>query len=409
MGRSLGLAAYRALSWRKSTSDPGPQPGRPAGELVWMHATGSDRLAALADLAVRLKALRSGLQILITVGPDTGTLTSPPGCDLILRLGDDHPAAVGLFLDHWHPQLGIWTGGGLMPNLITAASGRGIPMILLDMAGDEVPTTRRRWLPDLARATLGCFDAITPRDETAAALIRRCGIAEDRLTPPSPLRTGARPPPCRNSDLDGLAQELGGRPVWLAAGLPAAEFDTVLAAHRGALRLVHRLLLLVSLADPADRDLLRQRLGDADLRTGDWDEGDHIGEETQVLVSADADDLGLWYRLAPLCLVAGTFRPDASPRSPLEAAALGSAVLHGPETGRFSQAFAHLDAAGAARRVPDTERLSKAVIELVAPDRSAHMALAGWEVVTEGAELIDRVTDLVQDMLDLQESTGAGA
>jgi 3-deoxy-D-manno-octulosonic-acid transferase len=43
-----------------------------------------------------------------------------------------------------------------------------------------------------------------------------------------------------------------------------------------------------------------------------------------------------------------------------------------------------------------------AVTRLVAPDQAALMAHAGWDVVSEGAALMDRITDLVQDTLDTQ-------
>jgi 3-deoxy-D-manno-octulosonic-acid transferase len=67
------------------------------------------------------------------------------------------------------------------------------------------------------------------------------------------------------------------------------------------------------------------------------------------------------------------------------------------------QSYSRLAAAGAARIINDSAALSMAVSRLVAPDQAAIMAHAGWEVVSEGAALMDRITDLVQDMLDTQQ------
>jgi 3-deoxy-D-manno-octulosonic-acid transferase len=39
----------------------------------------------------------------------------------------------------------------------------------------------------------------------------------------------------------------------------------------------------------------------------------------------------------------------------------------------------------------------------LAPDQAAAVALAGWQVVTEGAHLTDQLIDLIQDKLDEQD------
>mgnify|MGYP000430447771 CR=1 FL=1 len=48
----------------------------------------------------------------------------------------------------------------------------------------------------------------------------------------------------------------------------------------------------------------------------------------------------------------------------------------------------------------DADALAAAVSSLIAPDHAAAMAHAGWDVVSQGADLTDKVTELVQDALD---------
>ena len=90
---------------------------------------------------------------------------------------------------------------------------------------------------------------------------------------------------------------------------------------------------------------------------------------------------------------------------PFEAAALGSAVLYGPKVRNFLPSYGRLATAGAARIVNDAGALGNAVSRLIAPDQAATMAHAGWDVISEGAELADRVIEMVQDRLD--EEMGA--
>ncbi|MFC3119061.1 hypothetical protein ACFOHS_16070 [Jhaorihella thermophila] len=174
------------------------------------------------------------------------------------------------------------------------------------------------------------------------------------------------------------------------------------------MRLIHRLLLVIDVADPGDAVGLKDHIASKGMRCADWDDGDPIGEETQVVVSADPEALGLWYRIAPITFVASTFDRRPSGRNPFEPAALGSAVIHGPHTGNYPDAFARLDAISAAREVRNADQLSAQVVALSAPDQAARIALDAWKVATEGAELTDALIDLVQDMLDMREDTHAG-
>jgi 3-deoxy-D-manno-octulosonic-acid transferase len=81
---------------------------------------------------------------------------------------------------------------------------------------------------------------------------------------------------------------------------------------------------------------------------------------------------------------------------------LGSAILFGPHVQGHRDTYSRLAAVGAGRSIGDAEGLGAAVIRLVAPDHAAAMALAGWQVVTEGAALSDRLVEMVQDRLDLK-------
>jgi 3-deoxy-D-manno-octulosonic-acid transferase len=373
-----------------------------------MHAAGRDRLTALADLATRLKAQRPGLAVVVTAEVPAAGQPARPGSDPVLAIWPDHPALARRFLDHWRPSVCLWAGGDLMPNLIVESAEAAVPLVLIDVGPEDMPP-RRRWLPDLTRAVLGCFATILTRDAETAALIRRSGVPETRVRVSAPRRARARPPRSNDDDLAHLSGDLARRPMWLAAGVQAGEVDPVLGAHCQAVRLVHRLLLVLAPADPASTGVLKDRLTEVGLRFVDWDEGDHIGEQAQVVITTDPRDLGLWYRAAPVAFVASTLVPGPGGRNPLEAAALGAAILHGPERGEFGEAFASLAAAGATREVRDAESLGAEVLRLSAPDVAARMALAGWDVVTEGAQLTDRLIDMVQDMLDAQEDRRAGA
>ncbi|MFC4669586.1 3-deoxy-D-manno-octulosonic acid transferase [Seohaeicola nanhaiensis] len=402
MVRSLSYAAYRALSRRHAPATFQEPPARPETELIWLHATSAARMSALNDLARRLKMMRPGIAVLLTHAPDARAEGAPlpGGANWVMLLDSDHPASARQFAAHWHPDFCLWAGGVLMPNVIAAANEIGVPLCIADLGSAELQSSRHKWLPDLTRSCLDRFSWILTTNQTTARTLRRMGIAPAKVTVAPRLRGSALAPPCNDDDLEAVVQDLAGRPVWLAAHARPTEFAAILSAHRAALRLSHRLLLVITLTDPASTDTLKSALTLARLRFADWDSGDQIEDGVQVAISTDPADLGLWYRVAPLTFLASSLAEGARGVNPMEAAALGSALLYGPNVPDHADAYARLAAAGAASTVANGDSLGSAVVQLVAPDHAATMALAGWEIATEGADLIDMLIDRIQDALD---------
>ena len=73
MGRSIGMAAYRALTRRSTDRAFTPSGMRPLRDLVWIHAAEPDNILAILDLAQRLCTMRFDMHVLITL-PDQATM-----------------------------------------------------------------------------------------------------------------------------------------------------------------------------------------------------------------------------------------------------------------------------------------------------------------------------------------------
>jgi 3-deoxy-D-manno-octulosonic-acid transferase len=90
--------------------------------------------------------------------------------------------------------------------------------------------------------------------------------------------------------------------------------------------------------------------------------------------------------------------------NPNEAAVHGTAILYGPNIRRYMSEYSRFAEARAARIIRDAQTLAAAVQNLIAPDQAAAMIHAAWDVASLGAEVTDRILDLLQDTLDLVEA-----
>ena len=391
----LTLRLYRLLNAEPADPVVPDWPARPAGRLIWLHAPRASAGRALPQL----------VQALAAEGVADAVLVTCPGlvsCPLAQAVPPptDTPDAVASFLDHWRPDLGVWFDGALRPMLLHALRARGVPMMLVDGRVPELPGAR--WWPRLMPGLLRTFRHVLVIDQAAARLFQRAGALPEAVRICGALEEPSHVLRVTEAERAALARAIGTRPVWLAIGVPETEDDAVAAAHLSALRLAHRLLLIVVPDQPGRAGAMAERLRaqfglDTVLRSS---EADPV-EEAQVYVADTEGELGLWYRLAPITFLGGTLAGSGPLRPPFEAASMGSAILHGLELGAEAVAFDRLRQAGASRVVPGAADLGEAVGDLLAADRCARLVQAAWGVSSAGGEATALAVSLAAAELDL--------
>ncbi len=396
--RALSLQAYQAYA-RKGTGFVPPATPRPDGPLIWAHSSGKARGRALSSLCMRLQAQRPEVAIIAS-----GDTRIAPGFEQI-DLPDDNASTAAGFADHWAPDIVLWASQTLCPLVLSSVKDTGAALIALDCEDRQWTSPSPRWLPDPGPATLMLFDTLYTVSTEAERRLRRLGVPGTQIRTDGPLHDAALPLDCSDSLHEEMAGTLAGRPVWLAARVRADEAGDILSAHRQAIRFAHRLLLIMVPNDGTEAGGTAQAVEQSQLRTCFWENGDMPDENSQILLTEGVEDLGLWYRLAPLAFLGGSLRTGHGGHDPFEAAALGTAILYGPNVGRHLGAYTRLVEAGAARIVSDADSLAAAVTALVAPDQAATMAHAGWDAISAGAALVDDVLAEIGERLDRKEAS----
>lgn len=349
--------------------DPTP---RPAGTLVWLHAASVGETMSVLPV---LSELANHGHVLMT----TGTVTSAallaqrlPGLAQHGRVMHrfaplDVPSWVARFLDHWQPDAAVFVESELWPNQLRACRVRGIPMMLLN--GRMSEGSFRSWsrARSFAREVLGGFAQVWARGEEDAARIKalRDGPVESR----GDLKFAAPPLPCDDAALQVLRDQIGDRPVWLAASTHAGEEAAIAGLHRSLAGRHPGLLTIIVPRHPDRGTVLSVELG-IPRRSA------NAGPDGGLWLADTLGEMGLWYRLAHVVFVGRSLLPPGGGQNPLEPARLGRPVIVGPHTGNFAEHVALLHHAKAICRVHTTQDLGAAVSNLLA-DRSLARAMGG--------------------------------
>lgn len=368
---------------------------RPAGRLVWFHAASVGESGVALSLIKAMAERDNALSFVIS----TGTRTS---AELVARralprvthvyVPLDSAGAVRRFLDHWHPDLGVFVESELWPNLILAAEARRIPLALVNARMSPKSLARwQRWRKAGARL-LKAFALVAAADaRTADALsdVRGGDVAmlgNLKLAAPAPrVDAGARA---------ALTEQIGGRPVWLAASTHAGEDEIMLAAHAKLRAAEPEALLIIAPRHPERGEAIAM-LADAAPRRSRFE----AINGASVYVADTLGELGLFYALAPVSLVAGSLLPHLKGHNPIEPAKLNSAILTGPHVESFQDVFSTIQAVGGAQVTLDAESIAKAVLTLWRDEAARTRQVEAARAATaQGAGALDTT---VQRLLEL--------
>jgi 3-deoxy-D-manno-octulosonic-acid transferase len=325
---------------------------RPAGPLYWLHGVSVGEAASLLPLVAALRRARPKASLLVT----SGTVTA--AAMLAKRLPDgvlhqfasvDTPGAVRRFLDHWRPDLGVLVESELWPNLILHARARGVRLALVSARMTDA--SARRWASwsGSAKTLLDAFDVILPQDEATAGRLRVLGA-----TPGGQLnlKRMADPLPADPEELARLRAAAGGRRVVLAASTHPGEEARIAEAFRAAVPDPDEALLIIAPRHPDRGAAVAAELGATRRSLGEAPGG-------PIHLADTLGELGLFFRLADVVVMGGSFEPGIGGHNPLEPARLGRPILTGALVANSAALYDELVAETGAIRVQSPGELSR--------------------------------------------------
>jgi 3-deoxy-D-manno-octulosonic-acid transferase len=375
----LLIPVYLARLWWKGRKEPvyrkrlgerlgryKLKPRRGRGGVVWVHAVSLGETRAAAPLVKALRSELPEMRLLLTCSTATGVQA---GLELLERDDDqawlpyDTPGAVRRFFRRYRPAVGVIMETEIWPNLMARARAMHVPMVLANARLSQRSQRKGRRLAQLLLPALSAFTRVlaqTARDaqrfrELGAPMVEVCGNTKFDITPPA--KQLARGHAWRTK----LP-----RPVVLMASSREGEEETLFDEWRAVEQ--PRPLLLVVPRHPQRFDdvaAIAQEAGFTVARRSTWtDDPDEAALACDVWIGDSMGELPLYYALADVALLGGSFAPLGG-QNLIEAAACGCPLLMGQHTFNFEEAAQLAIDAGAAARMEDMSSAVRRAVALV--------------------------------------------
>ncbi len=380
-----------------------PGMARPTGRLIWLHAASVGESLSMLPLIGALVQAESGNRVLIS----TGTVTSArlmaerlPNGAFHRYVPVDCVGYVRRFLDHWKPDLALWTESEFWPNLIAETQAAGIPMVLVN--GRISPRSFAGW--QRARGLIGGLLAgftlcLGQTDEDTERLLE---LGAPRAKCLGNLKFSTPPLPAGGTELEALQGAIGGRARWLAASTHPGEEAMLGRAHARLKGANPDLLSILVPRHPARGADIEAELSAQGLTVRRRSQGQAITPETDFYLADTLGELGLFFRLADLVFMGKSLVPLGG-QNPLEAVMLDCVVLHGPHMANFQLMSDEMDEMGASICVTGEEALAQEAGRLLGdPDARQEMSAKASAFVQAQAQAqaLDRVLAEITGLLD---------
>ena len=375
-----------------------PSMPRPPGPLCWVHAASIGEARSVEPIVRRLVD-DEGMGVLVT----TVTVTSARAMDGVLPPRACHQYApldrrAGLrrFLDHWRPDCALRVESEIWPETLHALAARRIPRAMVQARLSARSAARWHRLGGALRQLLDGFDPVIAQTTDDRKRLSDLGVT--CVGGPLNLKSDTAAPAPDLAALAALRNDLGRRPLWLAASTHPGEEAIALAAHA---RIAHRRpgLLTILLPRHPDRGRSVEELVRKCGLTARRRSTGALPGDADVYVADTLGETGLFYRLAPVVLVGGTLAPKGG-HNLLEPAQLGCAILHGPDVANVVDVAAALRHAHAAAEVADAGALADTLLHLLEePAAAARMAAAAEQVAARSRGATAQVAELLAPMI----------
>ncbi|MDH5299789.1 MAG: lipid IV(A) 3-deoxy-D-manno-octulosonic acid transferase [Gammaproteobacteria bacterium] len=318
----------------------------------WVHAASVGEVLAARPLIEAMLQRFPQRSIVVTTFTRTGAdfVASSFGARVQhAYLPIDLGPMIGQFLRKFQPRCAIFLETELWPNMLASLQRRGIKTMIAN--GRISPATARRYqqFSALFAPLLAKLDVVAVQSNADATSYQLLGVPASRLAVLGNLKYDLQLPANTDEVAKDLRQQWRGRQVLLAASTRDGEEAALLELYPRLRQRFPQLLLVLVPRHPQRFESVAALVLDAGLSLCRRSEASPVPCQQDVFLGDTLGELPGFYAAADVIFIGGSLAPLGG-HNPLEAAAVGKAVLVGEHTFNFAEVYVRLEQQDAVRR-----------------------------------------------------------
>ena len=267
----------------------------------------------------------------------------------------DLKPALQRFLDHWQPDMAIFTESEIWPVTIMNLAERDIPRILVNARMSDRSFKRWKNASGIAEVLFENFSHVIAQSKMDAERFLNLGATPVDVS--GNLKVDTDSLPYDELELLQLQKPIAGRPCWIACSTHEGEEEAVGRIHAQLKARMPNLLTVIVPRHPDRADAVAAMLEANDLKVARRSKGEEIDEEKDIYLGDTIGEMGLYLRLAQVAFVGKSLKSSGG-QNPLEPAMTRTPIISGQAVHNFREAYNKLLAADAVRLVSDENMLA---------------------------------------------------
>jgi 3-deoxy-D-manno-octulosonic-acid transferase len=378
--------------------------------VLWLHAVSVGEVGVCLPLLRALEPALPAFQFVVSTTTSTGMgelrRRLPPHIQAIYYPAD-FAGVVRRALNTLRPRAIILVEAELWPNLLWQAQDRDIPLFLVNARLSERSCKGYGRFSFLFRPIFSKFRAVGCQQSDDAERLTSLGFPVEAVHTVGNMKFDAAQPDARPGlDVPALLRQIGvhTNAKLLVAGSTHAGEEAVLAEMWPRLRRRFPELFLILVprhferAKEAGQELASRGIPFV-YRSEVAGEKPFPPGRLECLLVNSTGELKFFYEQAALVFVGKSLTAEGG-QNPIEPAALGKAMVFGPNMQNFKAVAASFLSAQAALQVPDATGLEQAIAALLGDDRRrAEMGARALQVVRQNLGATARTVQLITERL----------
>ena len=344
---------------------------------LWIHAVSVGEVLAAKPVFLALRAARPDLPIVVSTVTVTGQALAQKelgSAELIFYFPFDWVFCVRRFLATVAPKAVVLLETELWPNFLRECSKHRVPVILANGRISDKSMRRYRLIPGLTKRMLGDISRFGVQSASDKRRFQLLGAPEERIRVTGNLKFDFPVPDLKQQAgmlelVRGALGASGGDAIIVAGSTMKGEETLLLDAFDAVRKAQPSTRLVLAPRHPERFDEVAEIIRSRGLTFRRRSQaGSGCSGACPVLLLDTIGELRSVYALASVALIGGSFLPFGG-HNPLEPAALGKAIVFGPEMSNFREIAGIFIRDQAARQCPIGE-LSQTLIQLLSDARS---------------------------------------